>query len=186
MKRLTVVAVLVGGALVGALFLHTVTVRADDMLPLSEEHKQRIVANCTSSKASLRQLHRSDASLRVNSGQQYEFIGTKLMARLNGRIALNRLDGGQLVDITARYDRALASFRTTYRTYEEQLAATLRINCENQPEAFYYSVMDARSKRASVYADVSTLNQLVQEYYQSFGQFAANYNSTVPKESGDE
>lgn len=120
----------------GAIFL-TASARALDVGPLSESHKARIAANCTSAKTSLQQLHRSDASLRVNRGQLYESISTKLMARLNSRLALNRLDGSELVAAAARYERSFTQFRTNYQAYEEQLSALLRINCKKQPEDFY-------------------------------------------------
>jgi hypothetical protein len=165
--------------LFGMLFLHTVNVKAEEQAPLSESHKQRIIASCTSAMSSLRQLHRSDASLRVNRGQLYEHVGTKLMARLNGRIALNKLDGGTLVNFSAEYDRALISFRTSYRLYEEQLSSALRIDCEKQPEGFYYAVIDARKKRTDVYQGVNELNRLIRDYYQEFERFSSTYRTAL-------
>lgn len=163
----------------GALFLHTTSVHADERAPLSEAHKQRIVASCTSAMSSLRQLHRSDASLRVNRGQLYEYMGTKLMARLNGRLVINKLDGGTLVNISAQYDRALLAFRSVYRSYEEQLSATLKEDCEKQPESFYYSVIESRKKRADVYQSVNELNRLIREYYQEFERFSMEYRMAL-------
>lgn len=172
--------------IIGALFFDTTaTVRADTRAPLSEAHKQRIVAKCTSVKSSLRQLHRSDASLRVNRGQLYEFVGTKLMTRLNSRLVTNRLDASMLVGTTVRYDKALAEFRTAYRFYEEQLSALLRIDCTRQPETFYYSVVDVRAKRAEVRKKVSDLSRIMGDYHKEFVRFSDEY-SAAAKELGNE
>lgn len=167
--------VIAGVAAIGAVMLFAARTQALDTAPLSETHKQRIVANCTSAKASLQQLHRSDASLRLNRGQLYEFISTKLMARLNSRIALNRLDGTELVAAAVRYERALNDFRERYRLYEEQLSAVLRINCSKQPEVFYYQVQEVREKRRSVGDVTDELEKYIVEYYEVFERFSHDY-----------
>ncbi len=153
--------------------------QAADEVPLSDAHKQRIVANCTSAKASLQRLHRSDASLRVNRGQLYEFISTKLMARLNSRLALNRLDAAELVAAAAQYERTLGIFRETYRVYEEQLAAVLRMDCAKQPEAFYYRVISTQSKRQMVGTITVELERYITEYYQAFERFSQDYHTAA-------
>lgn len=167
----------------GAIFLMA-SARALDVGPLSESHKARIVANCTSAKTSLQQLHRSDASLRVNRGQLYESISTKLMARLNSRLALNRLDGSELVASAARYERSLAQFRATYQTYEEQLSALLRINCQKQPESFYYRSLEVRERRKDVAQIVTDLNRYTVEYHQTFERFLNDFRTTAGTEAG--
>ncbi len=179
MKLLRNILIATGAVLIGAFFYQSVIVRADSQPPLSQAHKQRIAANCTSAISSLSQLHRSDALLRVDRGQLYEFIGTKLMARLNSRLALNRLDAGDLVVIAAHYDKALASFRDAYKTYEERLSSVLKIDCTKQQEAFYYGVADVRAKRAVVYQRIKDLNDDVVDFYKAFGQFSQEYQTAL-------
>ena len=174
--------VIVSMAAAGAIFL-TVNARSLDILPLSESHKARIVANCTSAKTSLQQLHRSDASLRVNRGQLYQSISTKLMARLNSRLALNRLDGSELVAAAARYERSLSQFRNSYQAYEEQLSALLRINCQKQPDEFYYRTLDVRERRQAVAQTITDLNHYSIEYHQIFERFSENYRTTPGTET---
>lgn len=171
-----------GVAIIGTVFL-TSNARSLDVAPLSDSHKARIVSNCTSAKASLQQLHRSDASLRVNRGQLYESISTKLMARLNSRIALNRLDGSELVAATVRYEQGLSNFRNNYQAYEEQLTALLRINCQKQPEQFYLQVLDVRERRKAVAWTIGELNRYTAEYYQIFERFAGGYRVTTDTEA---
>lgn len=177
-KYLTNLLIISGIAVFGVIILAN-TSQALDIAPLSESHKQRIVANCTSAKASLRQLHRSDASLRVNRGQVYEFISTRLMARLNSRLALNRLDGAELVAAAAQYERTLGIFRESYRLYEEQLTAILRMDCTKQPEAFYYRIVDAQAKRRAVGAVTLELERYATEYYQAFERFSQEYRAAA-------
>lgn len=182
MKRYVSFFIVVGMAVIGTAFL-TSNARSLDATPLSEAHVSRIVSHCTSAKASLQQLHRSDASLRVNRGQLYESISTKLMARLNSRIALNRLDSGTLVEATVRYEKGLSNFRDTYQAYEEQLTELLRINCKKQPEQFYYKVLDVREHRKAVAWTIAELNQYTIEYYKTFERFASGYKTTMTTEA---
>lgn len=153
--------------------------RANDRPPLSGEHKELISSNCETAQVSLRQLHRADASLRVNRGQLYEHIGSGLMARFNSRLALNRLDAGHLVAIAARYDQQLAEFRTTYKTYEERLSVTLNMSCRDRPEEFYYQIAAARQSRSDVYRIVTDLNTTTVQYYDEFARFALGYGVEV-------
>ncbi len=140
--------------------------------PMTEAHIDRIRSHCVEAQSSLNQLHASDALLRVNRGQLYESISTKLMAPLESRIAASKLDGGRLAEIAAIYDRQLAEFRTNYQVYEEAMSKTLQINCTNQPVAFYDSVADTRSKRAVVNDSTQALQATIQEYSGQFDEFS--------------
>jgi hypothetical protein len=187
MKRfLTSIAIIGGLAVLGGLFYGATGVRAANQIPLTGEHKRQIASNCTSAKASLQRLHQSDASLRVNRGQVYEFISTKLMARLNSRLALNRLDSGDLVEITAKYETALNDFRNVYQTYEEQLKSTLRTDCAENPEQFYHQVLDTREKRQAINETVEKLSQYIDEYYAAFDAFNADFTGLGQEEKTDE
>lgn len=167
--------ILLFGGVVSAVLLGGMVQSASAQVALSDEHRRIVVSQCSSAQTSLRQLHRSDASLRVNRGQLYEFIGSKLMARLNARLVTNRLDGGALVDLTAQYDRKLDDFRTSYRIYEEQLSALLRVDCAKDPEGFYDGVLATREKRTYVYQQTAALHQIIGEYYEAFQEFSDEY-----------
>jgi hypothetical protein len=150
-------------------------VRADDDAPMTEAHIARIKSNCIEAQSTLTQLHATDALLRVNRGQIYELISTKLMAPLNSRIALNRLDGAALVTVATNYEQQLTSFRTHYQQYEEAMSRTLKINCKNQPVAFYDSVTETRDKRKIVHDDAQALQVTIQTYKNDFETFAAKF-----------
>lgn len=168
---------------VTALFISVGTVVSTAVMAqearLSDAHIARIKAECAGAFVSIDQLHRSDARLRVNRGQYYEYISTKLMAPLNSRIAFNRLDGTALIAATTQYEKALSQFRSDYITYEQAVARVLKVNCYDEPQRFYELVMDARQKRGVVHEDVVLIHQYIDEYQAAFRTFRADYELSV-------
>jgi hypothetical protein len=96
---------------------------------------------------------------------------------MNSRLALNRLDASKLVSSSAAFDRTLTDFRTNYKAYEEQLSATLRIDCQKQPVAFYDAVSLSRQYRSAVHDSVIKLQYYINEYGQEFDAFITNFQS---------
>lgn len=146
---------------------------------ITDQQSDRIRSNCTSTKNTLSQLHASDALLRVNRGQTYESILTKLIDKFNGRLSSNSLNNNNLISVTNEYTTALDNFRTDYKTYEEHLSTALGIDCSKQPVAFYDAISSARNERIKVHADVARLNQLIDNYQLSLDQFEKDYKSAV-------
>jgi len=177
MKKLLVIGLGIT-ALGSALFL-SVAAKADDTPTMTEAHIERIRANCVEAQSTLGQLHASDALLRVNRGQLYESISTKLMAPLNSRVALNRLDGVGLVAAATSYEQGLASFRSNYQQYEEAMSRALKIDCIKQPVAFYDAVADARLKRKITHDNTLQLHTVIQEYKNAFEEFAKKFQENT-------
>lgn len=142
---------------------------------LSDTQKQQIVTNCVSIKNSLNQLHASDALLRVNRGQVYESMASKLMDRFNGRLSSNGLDAKAMTTVTSNYRSALTTFRTNYMSYEQKLSETLRIDCTQNPEAFHEAILETRFLRNTVHEDVLRLHRFIDDYRASVGDFLINY-----------
>jgi len=142
---------------------------------LSPDQAARVRANCLSIKNSLSQLHASDALLRVNRGQVYESMGTKLMDTFNDRLASNRLDNKAMTSVTSRYRTALDTFRTDYIAYEQKLSETLHIDCSSQPNTFHASLEQARKLRSTVHDDVLKLHRLIDDYRSSVSDFLLNF-----------
>ena len=172
MKRLlfgSLLAVaLLGG---GATLVHA----EDTPPPMTDEHIARIKANCNAAKVTMSRLHASDALLRVNRGQLFESISTKLMVPFNSRMALNQLDSGKLVSITSGYGKELDNFRTDYQHYEEAMSQLLQMDCTKQPVAFYDGVTDVRTKRANVHARAEALQKATRDYKDAFEAFASTF-----------
>jgi hypothetical protein len=174
MKRFSSLIVVAVVATVGAFLWHA-SVQAEASAPMTEAHIARIRSNCVEAQATLNQLHASDALLRVNRGQVYESISTKLMAPFNSRVALNKLDGVSLIATATNYERQLNDFRTKYQQYEEAMSQVLKINCSNQPVAFYDSVADTHEKRMRVHDSTVTLQKTIQDYKDTFEAFAKRF-----------
>ena len=145
---------------------------ADD---LSSDQMRRISANCLSIKGSLNQLHASDALLRVNRGQIYESIGSKLMGNFNTRLGNNSLDNKGLVVVSNQYQTALTAFRNDYQSYEKQLSEVIKIDCTKDQTGFHNALQDARKKRISVHDDILHLNQYINDYRSSVNDFMLNF-----------
>lgn len=132
--------------------------------PMTDAQIARIRLNCVSAKNTVEQLHASDALLRVNRGQIYESMTTKLMAPFNDRANSNHYDINGLTLAIQNYNSMLTTFRTDYQSYEEQLSSALNIDCTKEPVAFYDAVSLARTLRSQVHADVTHLNQYIDDY----------------------
>ncbi len=142
---------------------------------LSDQQLEQIKTNCLSVKNTLNQLHASDALLRVNRGQTYESISTKLMDGFNNRVSGNNYNNSGLTSITTGYSQALDTFRSDYKTYEEHLSTAIGIDCSSRPADFYYAVDAARGYRNQVHADVVKLNQSISQYQSAIDQFETFY-----------
>ena len=85
--------------------------------------------NCSSVRVAIKNIHTNDALTRVNVGQRYNSISTKLMARLNGRLAVNKLDSSKLVNITNDFESARLKFNSNYNDYDTPMPALDPANC---------------------------------------------------------
>jgi hypothetical protein len=133
-------------------------------IPITSEQIDQIRSSCVSTKNTLNQLHASDALLRVNMGQIFESISTKLMGGFNGRVINNNLNASELVSASTAFNSVLDNFRADYIVYEEQLSSAIDIDCSKQPVSFYDSVAQARVKRTKVHDDVVELNKYIDSY----------------------
>lgn len=175
MKRYGILLLLMAGA-VAAVFFASDAAKAASQ-PLSATQIAQIKARCVEVRASLNQLHTTDALLRVNRGQIYESLSTKLMTPLNSRLILNRLDGVALVSITTDYNRQLADFRSDYQEYEKALAHTLTIDCRVEPQLFYEALSDARTKRRQTHEATVELGKSIAKYKAAVLEFKKSLGS---------
>jgi len=173
MKR--VLLTLTAIAVLTVLFGFTAQTAHAQSTALTSEQIDKIKSNCTSIKSTLNQLHASDALLRVNRGQVYESMASKLMDPFNSRLGSNRLDSKATSAVTTSYRDALNGFRNDYKSYEEKISSALRINCFDEPELFYSTIEQARVNRAKVHDDVNKLHRYIDDYRQAVGDFLLNF-----------
>jgi outer membrane murein-binding lipoprotein Lpp len=175
LTKLLVTCLLLAVAISGTFLLNA---SAQDSAVTSQQI-EKIRSNCVSTKNTLNQLHESDALLRVNIGQTYESMSTKLMVEFNTRVTNNNFNNTGLVSVTTSYMATLDTFRSDYKTYEEQLSSAIAINCSSQPVAFYNAVTSARTKRNQVHTDVLKLNQYIAQYQSAIDQFEKDYQVAI-------
>ena len=162
----------VAGLLLGLVAVPPVNAQVEG---LSDEQIALVQENCQTVKTTLNQLHASDALLRVNRGQVYESILTRLIQRFNTRLSNNDFDNRAMVTITDKYQQSLNSFRLDYQVYEEQLSATIKMDCQAKPEEFHFAIEDARAKRAQVHEDVQALYRTMEDYDSVVDDFLLSY-----------
>lgn len=161
---------------IATVFLSMIGVRSvSAQATLTDQQLGQISANCLSIKNVLNQLHANDALLRVNRGQIYEAMSTKLMERFNARLNSNNLDSTGTQAVTNSYRAALATFRADYQAYERQLSAAIRVDCDQHPADFHAAIEDARTKRAKVHTDVIRLHQYIDDYRSAVSDFLINF-----------
>lgn len=133
---------------------------------ISNQHTpvDRLQARCDTVQATIRRLHTTDGLLRVNIGQVYNDISAQLMARLNSRLALNRVDSTQLVEITSDFESARLRFSSTYNEYETAVSALLKTDCKARATEYYAQLLIARDARHKLSTSIQELNDLVSEY----------------------
>jgi hypothetical protein len=169
MNRFLTLLAVCGMLLVAAMAGQAASAQTNE--PLSEDHINRIRQNCVNAKTTLDRLHVSDALLRYDRGKLYEQISTKLMAPLNSRIAINRLEGLKLTALSLEYDNTLDDFRASYQQYDEAMTQALAIDCASKPAEFYESVANTREKRQKLHSHTLSLNNLLQSYKNEFEAF---------------
>ena len=89
------------------------------MTLLTERQLNLVRSNCATTKTVLERIRANDALVRINLGREYDTISTKLMAPMNSRIALNKLNGIDLTKTTVDFDHQIGQFRNSYQRYEQ-------------------------------------------------------------------
>ena len=120
--------------------------------------------NCSSVRVAIKNIHTNDALTRVNVGQRYNSISTKLMARLNGRLAINKLDSSKLVNITNEFESTRLKFNSNYNDYDTAMTDLQRANCSNNVADYYQKLTVAREARNKLSEDVKILDELLVRY----------------------
>lgn len=132
---------------------------------LTDDQVEYIRNNCADTQNALRSLYATDAVARVNLGQQYEAVATKLMEPMNTRVSLNKLDGAELTKTTAAFNDELDNFRKTlYPTYKDDLSEIISMKCYDQPIEFYDKLQAILDLRTKLRASVDKLAVLMAQY----------------------
>ena len=85
-------------------------------------------------------------------------------ALLNSRLALNRIDSRELVDISGKFDQLRGEFSSDYNTYESSFSALLKIDCKQKPAEFYAKLLSTRDARLKLADTVKQMNGNISDY----------------------
>lgn len=158
-------------AIIAALTLLSPLVYAEDTpVILTDENITQIRTNCVGVQSAMQRVHSSDALARYNLAQQYNIISTKLMAPMNSRISLNKLNGVAMTQTTVDFDTTVGEFKLMYQQYEETMSRALKMNCRDQPVTFYDTLTMARTQKAAVRDAIDRINVLLGQYDTQFDQ----------------
>lgn len=133
---------------------------------LSPEKESVVKQTCVSAQTVLQRIQHNDAATRVNRGQGYETIVSRLMVPLNTRTTSNEYNNTAplLIDTTKNFQQALDNFKEDYENYDNAVSAALRTKCQDKPADFYGYLEDARSERQKVSNDITNLAGLIGQY----------------------
>lgn len=140
-------------------------------LTLTPEALDAIRQRCVTTQSELALLHSNDTLLRVNQGQRYESLMSRLMSPMNSRLVLNRYDAGSFVTITNDYEKKLATFRNTWIDYEKKLQQTFSGDCQKDPVKFYNDIQAVKSLRQTLRQNVVALNADIGKYRDTLESF---------------
>lgn len=129
--------------------------------------KQNIVTqNCITAQTVLQTIQHNDTATRVNRGEGYETIISRLMTPLNSRSTSqgHNSSASLLISSTDKYQQALDSFKDHYQAYDNALSGALKTKCQQQPQKFYDYLEQARKQRQVVASDVNNLSGVIGEY----------------------
>lgn len=174
-KNITLTVIYAIAIIGGLMFVNSLS-RA---VSLSDKQLDSIRNNCISAKTSLNQLHVSDALLRVNMGQSYESIASKLMDGLNSRMVKNGYESSNFSAITSEYRQKLDVFRADYKKYEEQMTRAIAVDCSIHPDVFFQAVDLARLYRQTVHSDILDLNKHIDQYQSAVIKFEKDYKNVI-------
>ena len=148
----------------GGLLISPQPVLAQPVEMPNSEITSIIRKNCSSLKVTIKQIHTNDALARVSIGQKYNAVSTKLMARFNSRLSLNKLDSSGLVRITSDFETQRLKFNSDYNKYDTAMANLDKASCKTDQAKFYEKIIEARDARNYLSDSVKSMNGLLAQY----------------------
>ena len=133
-----------------------------------------ITMDCFHFKLKLSKVHERDGVMRVSLGQAYDSLSSKLITKLNTKIASQNLDGGKLLAHAAAFQKEHAAFIDSYKTYEFAMNHLLKSDCRTQSQQFYLELKTVQSMRQEVHQRVGKLQRIANDYYVAFEAFEAS------------
>lgn len=146
--------------------------------PLNDTQIEMIRQNCLAAQGSMQRLEQSEAVSRRNRGVSYE-SALRLMAALNSRIAINKLNAPNLSSITSDVEKKRTEFTEKYLAYNNSFTVTMKLaNCREQPVTFYDYLTQTRELRTALSSTIDDIDRLLDQYQVELDSLKANVAST--------
>jgi len=132
--------------------------------PLNDTQIEMIRQNCLGAQGSMQRLEQTEAVSRRNRGVSYEST-LRLMAALNSRIAINKLNAPKLSSLTSDVEKKRAEFIEKYLAYNNSFTVTMKLsNCREQPVTFYDYLTQTRQLRTELSSTIDDIDRLLDQY----------------------
>ena len=146
--------------------------------PLNDTQIEMIRQNCLAAQGSMQRLEQSEAVSRRNRGVSYEST-LRLMAALNSRVAINKLNAPNLVSLTSEVEKKRSEFTEKYLTYNNSFTVTMKLaNCREQPVTFYDYLTQTRELRTALSSTIDDIDRLLDQYQVELDSLKANVAGT--------
>lgn len=163
----------------GSIFAGSMAHAVDQIsLTLTDDQIEKIRNSCVDTQTTLSAVHNTDAVARINLGQQFEDMSSLLMAPMNSRVAINKLNGVAMAATTVDFNNELKNFSQSYSDYEKTLSGAIALRCYDQPVEFYDAMTLALQKRVAMRASADKLTRLMDQYH---AQVAEMQKQALPK-----
>lgn len=142
--------------------------------PLNDAQIEMIRQNCLAAQGSMQRLEQSEAVSRRNRGVSYE-SALRLMAALNSRIAINKLNAPNLGTLTSEVEKKRTEFTEKYLTYNNSFTVTMKLaSCREQPVTFYDYLTQTRELRIALSATIDDIDRLLDQYQEELNTLKAS------------
>lgn len=120
---------------------------------------------CATLKTALDQQRRRDLVARINRGRAYQNL-SDMMQALTNRARISQMNAQPFEQQLETLNASIETFRSSYTSYDDALAALLRIDCQNQPAQFLTQLIKTRQLRLAVGEQVATIEGALGRYRQ--------------------
>lgn len=133
-----------------------------------------ISQNCASIKQSLRALQRTDARARSYLGSAYEKALSDFITPMDLRLINVGQPNATLTTIHSDIITARQEFVHDYTVYSQKLEELITHDCQNDPQNFYHTLEDTRTKRATVEKSTEKIRRLLGDHLAAVKKLEAN------------
>jgi hypothetical protein len=131
---------------------------------ISDTTAGAISMSCNSIRFTMKDLQKSDATMRVYLGSTYERILTDFITNLNLRLIKNSQAPTDLTTLQSTFSSERDFFSRIFIDYSKSLEDLVAYDCKSDPYGFYDRLETTREKREEVRASFLRLRDVLGDY----------------------